>query len=92
MFRHNNKLSNQLACNKRKALFQTGVYTVPCKSCPQVYIGETGRKLKTRITVHKMDIHTMKAENGIANHVMKFGHKFDFENASISYFIAVIWL
>ena len=82
-FRHCNKLSNQVICNKPKALFKTGVYTVPCKGCPQVYIGETGRKLETRITEHKRDIRKMKAESGIANHVMKFDHKFDFKNAHI---------
>ena len=29
------------------------VYCVPCLSCPQKYIGETGRKLETRIKEHQ---------------------------------------
>ena len=29
------------------------VYEVPCKDCPSVYIGETGRTLEKRITEHK---------------------------------------
>ena len=29
------------------------VYEVPCKDCPSVYIGETGRTLEKRISEHK---------------------------------------
>ena len=32
-----------------------GVYKVPCLSCPAVYIGETSRRLGTRIDEHKKD-------------------------------------
>ena len=31
------------------------VYKIPCKNCDRVYIGETGRKLETRVKEHKMD-------------------------------------
>ena len=32
-----------------------GVYKVPCLPCPAVYIGETSRRLGTRIDEHKKD-------------------------------------
>ena len=35
--------------NKDKGI----VYKIPCGDCSEVYIGETGRPLKTRITEHK---------------------------------------
>jgi hypothetical protein len=31
------------------------VYQVPCKNCDKIHIGETGRKLGTRISEHKKD-------------------------------------
>ena len=34
------------------------VYEVPCSNCDQVYIGETGRKLSTRIAENKKDVET----------------------------------
>ena len=36
---------------------KTGVvYKIPCGSCPKVYIGETGRKLETRLSEHESDV------------------------------------
>ena len=32
------------------------VYRIPCKSCDSVYVGETGRKLGTRVKEHKKDV------------------------------------
>ena len=31
------------------------VYRIPCKHCEAVYLGETGRKLGTRLSEHKKD-------------------------------------
>ena len=31
------------------------VYKIPCNNCEKVYIGETGRKLNTRIKEHRKD-------------------------------------
>ena len=37
------------------------VYRVPCKQCPKAYIGETGRRLGTRLSEHKRAV--QKVEN-----------------------------
>ena len=39
------------------------VYKVKCNNCEKVYIGETGRKLETRIQEHRKDVET--AEQGV---------------------------
>ena len=44
-----------------KKLLQ-GVYTIPC-SCDKVYIGETGRSIKTRLKEHGADIHHCRVKN-----------------------------
>ena len=68
IFKHRNKLSNQVVYNKPKPLFRSGVYTSPCKSCPKQYIGETGRKLEIRIQEHKKDIrHTVRGKKKVVS-------------------------
>ena len=32
------------------------VYTIPCKDCPKVYVGETGRRFGEREKEHKADV------------------------------------
>ena len=38
------------------------IYSIPCKNCNKVYVGETGRKFGTRLAEHKKDCDT-KAKN-----------------------------
>ena len=42
------------------------VYTVPCKGCLSIYVGETKRNLKTRITENMYAVRTGDQKNGIA--------------------------
>ena len=44
------------------------VYRVPCE-CSAVYIGETGRQLKTQIAEHKRAVQKVNTMNAIACHV-----------------------
>ncbi|KAH3835258.1 hypothetical protein DPMN_108606 [Dreissena polymorpha] len=47
------RMKAQHKCSNDKALMEES----PCKNCETVYIGETGRKLGTRINEHKKDAH-----------------------------------
>ena len=50
------------------------VYQYECK-CKKVYIGETGRSLKTRESEHKMAIRNGdENHSGISKHVLETGH------------------
>ena len=40
-----------------------GVYKVPCQSCQASYIGETSRKLGTRIEEHKKDCQKLDGQS-----------------------------
>lgn len=55
--RQPNTLINQLRNGKDKTnkLDKSGVYALKCDDCEAVYIGETGRKLRTRIQEHLKD-------------------------------------
>ena len=74
-------------CKNRPAPIESksgaGVYQVPCADCDLVYFGESGRSLKTRLKEHKKDIVNQKEESGLAVHVHKEDHYFNFEKAEV---------
>jgi hypothetical protein len=62
------------------------VYKIGCSDCDQSYIGETSKKLSTRIGQHQSDYkrrHTPGPKTALINHTLDNNHKFDFDNASI---------
>ena len=76
------------------------VYKVLCKNCKRVYIGETGRKLGTRLTEHQKDVkdnmsHTLIRsgrrasearfnKSAITDHATRTNHIIDLEGDSIA--------
>ena len=59
------------------------MYIVPCLDCDQVYVGETGRPLATRISEHKYACRTNAPNSAIAKHTLEDGHRINFKDASI---------
>ena len=59
------------------------VYQIPHAQCDKVYIGETGRPLKTRISEYKRVVGMGDATNANAVHWMKISHTMDWESAMI---------
>ena len=55
----------------------------PCAQCDEVYVGETGRPLKTRITEHKRVVSTGDVRNANAVHCMKTNHSMDCNAAGV---------
>ena len=53
------------------------IYEVPCKDCECVYIGETGRILEKRLSVHKNAVKKTDTKNGIAVHSWTKQHQVD---------------
>ena len=53
------------------------VYEVPCKECPWVYIGETGRTLEKWSSEQKTAMKKHDPKNGIAVHAWANQHKVD---------------
>ena len=63
---------------------QTGVvYEIPCSDCREVYVGETKRTLKVRMSEHRQAIHRGDQKNGIAVHVQKTDHHINWEGATV---------
>ena len=59
------------------------VYQIPCAQCNEVYIGETGRPLKTRISEHKRAVATGDVRNANDTHWMRTNHNMDWGAAHV---------
>ena len=59
------------------------VYQIPCAQCDEVYIRETGRPLKTRITEHKRAVREGDVRNANAVHCMRTSHSMDWDAATV---------
>ncbi|MDA8031702.1 MAG: reverse transcriptase domain-containing protein, partial [Alphaproteobacteria bacterium] len=57
------------------------VYRVPCE-CGSVYIGETGRQMRTHIEEHKKAVLKADPNNAIATHVWNTGHKIQWNESA----------
>ncbi|XP_011862457.1 PREDICTED: uncharacterized protein LOC105559054 [Vollenhovia emeryi] len=76
IFKPCNKLSEMLPNPKdrRPPLTAPGVYKVPC-SCGKAYIGETGRKISTRIKEHqRCTKYGHFSQSALAEHKIETGH------------------
>ena len=75
-FRTNNTTKHMLfnAKDKIDLLEDNGVYKLSCNSCNATYIGETGRKLKDRITEH---VATRDRDSHFGQHLRFNNHAFD---------------
>lgn len=59
------------------------VYSIPCTQCEGVYIGQTSRVLKDRITSHKSDCRLSKKTCALAQHHLELGHNFDYSETKV---------
>ena len=83
-FTYPNTISKSLIRNKPKSDNNIGVYTIPCKDCPNTaYVGETGRSLEKRKYEHRRDIRVGNEKSAIFCHVRDTQHSIDFDQAKI---------
>uniref|UniRef100_A0A0X3Q2C9 GIY-YIG domain-containing protein n=1 Tax=Schistocephalus solidus TaxID=70667 RepID=A0A0X3Q2C9_SCHSO len=59
------------------------IYRVQCNSCAVNYIGETGKRLQTRVGEHMRAVRRMDPLSLVADHCADSGHTFAFQNAEI---------
>lgn len=57
------------------------VYKIKCKDCPCNYVGETTKRLKTRLHEHALVIKRQEQHSQVWTHMANHGHEFDFANA-----------
>jgi hypothetical protein len=78
------KLSGFLQAVKDDLGLKTsGVYSIPCE-CGQVYIGQTGHSVDTRLKEHQRHIHLEHPDkSAVAEHSINLGHHIQLQNTTI---------
>nr|VZI51759.1 unnamed protein product [Spirometra erinaceieuropaei] len=59
------------------------IYRIQCNSFEASYIGETGKRLQTRVGEHMRAVRLMDPLSLVAEHCADAGHKFAFQHAEI---------
>ncbi|VDL96412.1 unnamed protein product [Schistocephalus solidus] len=59
------------------------IYRIQCESCEVNYVGETGKRLQTRVTEHVRAVRRMNPLSLVAEHCANSGHTFAIQNAEI---------
>ena len=77
-FYTNNNIKKYIFNNKTKIhkLDKSGVYKINCDSCHLGYIGQTGRKLGTRLQEHVKAVKNITLNSEMAEHARETGHTF----------------
>ncbi|EFN68948.1 hypothetical protein EAG_11804, partial [Camponotus floridanus] len=82
-----NKLNNIIKAHKDvipKASNKNVVYKIECGNCDASYVGQTGRKLITRINEHKKHINRCTTNKSvITEHRLNFDHEFKWDDVKI---------
>ena len=59
------------------------VYQIDCKHCDKHYLGQSGRKLGTRVHEHELAIRRHEPRSLVSEHHDQFDHSFDLEGTEI---------
>ena len=60
------------------------VYQISCRDCDAIYIGETGRSVKTRKREHVSAVRNFDPKkSALCQHVLEYDHVIDWENVKI---------
>ena len=77
----------ELLCNLKDRVppdERSGIYQIPCKDCPAVYIGQTRRKMKVRVREHKNAVENERTnESSVAVHSSSLQHEIDWQGAKL---------
>ena len=82
--RHMTSLRDRLVCAKDSIGFMTpGVYKIPCE-CGDVYVGETGRTISTRLKEHQRHFRLCQPEkSAIVEHSLDEDHKIRWDDTRV---------
>ena len=88
VYKMNNKLNSRIIKRGKDILPKENikgvVYQPDCNDCDAVYVGETKRRINTRIKVHENNIRLVSATNSVVtDHRINSGHDFGWKDYRI---------
>lgn len=75
-------LLNTLVKNVALDTFQ-GIYAIPCKNQPKLYISKNGRAFEKRLNEHKYDIKYARESNACFIHLRNEGHQLNWKDTKL---------
>jgi hypothetical protein len=55
----------------------SGIYSLKCSTCNRVYVGQTGRVIRTRFKEHHCYVRTNNPKLAFATHILNNNHQYD---------------
>ena len=83
-FKYNSTIKSLLVKNDPSEK-NSGVYSIPCKDCDLVYIGESGRDWHIRIKEHKYACRNNNMYNALFNHAFNNNHQIKWDGSKLLY-------
>jgi hypothetical protein len=71
--------------DKIPTLEKSGVYQINCKDCQAIYVGQSGRNIKTRLNEHKRAILQNLPNTGFTEHCINNNHFPDMDSYKLLY-------
>ena len=59
------------------------IYQVGCTDCDNIYIGESGRQLNTRIKEHRKSVSMGTSSSALSEHSMRTGHSINWDGVKV---------
>ena len=75
------KLKDQVAPTEQAGV----VYNINCSDCSRHYVGETGKKLSTRLSEHQRAVNREDQSSAIYQHCKQQQHRMDWQGAEVVY-------
>ena len=83
VFNYPNTIGKSVMRNSPKNDNEIGVYKIPCKRCPQVYVGESGRSFDIRLNEHKQAVSHGNTSNALFLHMSENNHQINWQGAEL---------
>ena len=62
-----------------------GVYCIPCSSCNQIYVGQSGKTLAERCKQHSYSVRTANSSSALFVHKQNYDHFINWNGAKMVY-------
>ena len=85
VFKYVDKIRNCLIKNSPVTENKVGVYSIPCKVCNLVYIGQSGKLLSERVKQHRYNVRTANESSALFKHQQIHNHNIDWEKSEVIY-------